>query len=44
MINRNLHVKVGTEGGRPLNNTAALIMQPLYKIEINMIFGYKNYF
>jgi len=28
MIDRNPHVKVGTEGGRPLNNTAALIMQP----------------
>ncbi len=44
MIDRNPHVKVGTEGGRQLNNTAALIMQPLYLIEINMIFGYKNYF
>jgi hypothetical protein len=29
MIDRNPHVKVRTEGGRPLNNTAALIMQPL---------------
>ncbi len=29
MIDRNPHVKVRTEGGgRPLNNTAALIMQP----------------
>ncbi len=29
MIDRNPHVKVRTEGGRPLNNTAALIMQSL---------------
>jgi hypothetical protein len=30
MIDRNPHVKVlAEEGGRPLNNTAALIMQPL---------------
>jgi hypothetical protein len=29
MIDRNPHVKVRTEeGGRPLNNTATLIMQP----------------
>ena len=45
MIDRNLHVKVRTEEGyRPLNNTAALIMQPFYLIEINLIFGYKKLF
>jgi hypothetical protein len=31
MIDRNPHVKVRMEeGDRPLNNTAALIMQPFY--------------
>jgi len=30
MIDRNPRVKVRTEGGRPLNITAALIMRPLY--------------
>ena len=44
MIDRNPHVKVRTEGGRPLNNTAALIMQPFYLIEINLIFGNKKLF
>jgi hypothetical protein len=43
MIDRSPHVKVRTEeGSRPLNNTSALIMQPFYQIEINLIFGYKK--
>jgi hypothetical protein len=33
MIDQNPHVKVRTEeGGQPLNNTAALIMQPFIKL------------
>jgi hypothetical protein len=34
MIDRNPHVKVRTEeGDQPLNNTAALIMQPFIKLK-----------
>jgi hypothetical protein len=33
MIDQNPHVKVRTEeGGRPLNNTAALITQPFIEL------------
>ncbi len=44
-LDRIPHVKVRTEeGDRPLNNTAALIMQTFYLIEINLIFGCKKLF